>query len=405
MGLVPLLSPALLAVLIACAVAAAGVALNSSRRDATFAGFEAITADCKRLRRKLNGVLRREGGDIAIQGEWRNLPLTIRFSHRDDAPGIHLRMAARATFALEITPAGRITNSKRPAVRIPELRLEPRFVLRSDSAAEARLLAGSENVAEIIQTICHSSGVSVLIERGAAEVAESALPSHYVAKRVLRQIKAMADLARAFEAMPNSDLIRVPKVRKQRSLMARAAMVAGVVAAVGAVASASYESEWQPVPALQAHAPLGIPVADAMHISGLWRWKLAAENDFDRTAVAWLRDHNQAATAKINLDLSGNGLPGVAYVLHQPNSFRIVMLDNSEPKYDVTYSEVAAVVRIRAQALSEIEWASAPVSQPDGDGLLLVMRADDPASGVVLYSHGGRVFSAAPADYQRIPLE
>ncbi|HZU22731.1 MAG TPA: hypothetical protein VE998_07850, partial [Terriglobales bacterium] len=121
----------------------------------------------------------------------------------------------------------------------------------------------------------------------------------------------------------------------------------------------------------------------------------------------WLHDQNLQGSGKINLDLSGSGLTAVAYALvrPEPRTMRIVMLENHDVAYDVSYGAVAAAVRVPAQALSQVEWAIAPSAQPDGDGLLLVMNPDDPASAIVLYSHAGRVLSAAPANFHSIPLE
>lgn len=401
------LSPIVIAILIIGVVAVVGIALNGSRRDATFAGYEDVAHDLKRIRRRLRAQLRRDGKDIVMDGEWRNLPVHLRLSHREDAPGVHLRIPARATFALEVVPRRSPSQSRRPAVQIPEVALEPRYVLRSDSPAEARLFAGMSKVPQSLQVICASSRTSVAIEKGAVEVAEPVLPQHYLAERILRQIAAVAELAIAFEAMPHSDLLRVPAVRRERGIVGRVALVAGVVMAVVAVASASYETRSKPAPALEAQAPEGISLGDAMHITNVWRWTLAQEGDFDPAAVRWLHDRNQNALGKIGLDMSGSGMAAVAYSLSRPNprSMRIVVLEGGDTKYDVTYSSVAAVVRVPAQALSQVEWTSPPTAQPDGDALLLIMHLDDATSGLILYSHAGRVLSAAPADFQQIPLE
>jgi hypothetical protein len=247
--------------------------------------------------------------------------------------------------------------------------------------------------------------VTVDIERGAIEVAQSSFPQHYLARRVLRQIGQIAELAAAFEAMPHSDLIHVPAIRHQRGILGRAAMVTGMVATVVAVASASYETNWKPGRKVVTPVPKGMSLSDTVHINGIWRWRLAEQSDFDAAGIRWLGDHNQPALAKFDVDLGGNGSSAVAYALARTTEFRIVVLENSDLKYDATYPKVAFMARVPAQALSQIEWAAAPANQPDGDGILLVMHTDDPTSGILLYSHEGRVYSAAPANYQSIPFE
>jgi hypothetical protein len=401
----PSLSPIVVAVVIAGLVAAVGIALNATKRDLTFAGYESAAADLKRIKRRVRGHLHRDGKDLVITGEWRGLPLTLRFSHREDAPGVHVRMGARATFSLQIAAPGGAGQPNRAVIRIPELRLEPRFALRSDSPAEARLFAAEPKVVAAFQGICCSRGVTVDIERGAIEVAQSSFPQHYLARRVLRQIGQIAELAAAFEAMPHSDLIHVPAIRRQRGILGRAAMVTGMVATVVAVASASYETNWKPGRKVVTPVPKGMSLSDTVHINGIWRWRLAEQSDFDAAGIRWLGDHNQPALAKFDVDLGGNGSSAVAYALARTTEFRIVVLENSDLKYDATYPKVAFMARVPAQALSQIEWAAAPANQPDGDGILLVMHTDDPTSGILLYSHEGRVYSAAPANYQSIPFE
>jgi hypothetical protein len=351
-------------------------------------------------------LLRRDGKDLVISGDWRGLPIKLRFSHRDDAPAVHIRIAARATFALDITSPSGPAQRNRAVVRIPELRLEPRFVLRTDSPAEARLFAANPKVQQLLQAICNSTGISVAVERGAVEVAQLAFPQHYLGRRVLQQLERLGDLAAAFEAMPHSDLVRVPAVARNRSIVGRAAMVGGLAATVVVVATASYPTNRQQIEtAQQTTAPVGIDVADAIHIPGIWRWKLAETIDYEPGAVRWLLDHDQTAATKINLDLSGNGSHGVAYFLKRQGSFRVVVLEGGELKYDATYPSMAIMARVPAQALSQVDWTSAPTVQPDGEGLLLIMNTEDVASSLMLFSHAGRVLSASPANYQSIPLE
>jgi hypothetical protein len=400
------LSPILVAILIAGVVTVVGIVLNSTRRDATFSGFEASAYDLRRIRRRVNGQLRREGKDLVISGDWRSLPVTLRFSHRDDAPAVHVRIAARATFAFDIVSPSVPAERGRAVIRIPELRLEPRFVLRTDSPAEARLFTGTPKVRQLLQAICTSTGISVAVEPGTVEVAQMAFPQHYLARRVLQQLERLGDLAAAFEVMPRSDLVRVPAVTRNRSIVGRAAMVTGLAATVVVVATASYPTNRQQTEsAEQPSAPTGIDVSDALHIPGILRWRLAEDSDYDPGAVRWLRNRGQTATTKIGLDLGGNGSHSVAYFLKRQGSFRVVMLDGGEVKYDASYPFVAVVTRVPAQALSQIDWTSAPTAQPDGEGLLLIMNQDDVASSLLLFSHAGRVLSAAPANYQSIPLE
>lgn len=401
------LSPIAIAIVIAGTVALVGIMAHSRRRDATFAGYEDLARDLKRIRRRVRGQCSRDGEDFVITGQWRNLPAVLRFSHRDDAPGIHIRMSARATFALDIalnSAAQREGAAGRVPVRLPDLGLNHRLTLLSDSPPEVALFADLPKVPQLLRTLCASAMSSLAFERGAIEFADLRLPQRYLAKHVMNQVNCIAGLAAAFENMPHSDRVRVPAIKRQHGIVARTAMVAGAVAAIVAVASASYDNQAQPARVVDAAAPRGVAASDAAHIPGVMHWRLLTNNDLDPATVEWLRENGQNGYGKVALDVAGDGSTAVAYALARPNSYRVVLLHNNDVTYDVTYPSLAAVVRVPAANLSSMDWQTAPTEQADGDGLLLVFRAEDHGSGLILYSHEGRVLSAAPSDYERVPL-
>lgn len=399
-------SPIVVAVLIIGTVAVIGILVNASRRDSTLSGFEGLAGDLEAIRRRVRGHLYRETSDIVIDGDLKGQPITLRFSHRDDMPGVHIHLAAPSTFTLYIASPQSTPPKGLASVRIPEAQLELRFATWSSTPAEARLFAGIKGAREALRSLCVWGSTSISIQRGSIEVAELALPQH-LAERTLKVIASLGDLAAAMTKMPHADLVKVVTVRRNYSVLARTAMVAGIVTAVGAVASASYESERKPVQASERHIPAGINTQDVALIAGLEQWQLAEQDDFEGGAVRWFREHNQQLSGKVDLDLTGSGsTTDVAYTLiRAEHGERVVLIEKGELKYDASYPAIAAVIRVPASALSQVTWAAEPLSKPDGDGLLVVFRTNDHDSGIVLYSHAGRISSAAPADYQQIAFQ
>ena len=81
------------------------------------------------------------------------------------------------------------------------------------------------------------------------------------------------------------------------------------------------------------------------------------------------------------------------------------MLINRESRFDTSLPQVAFMVRVPRTSIGSIEWlGGAKAVQPDGDGILVVRRYDDPSSGSVFFPQGVRVFAMNPKDYRSVSL-
>src|SRR5262249_22782449 len=84
---------------------------------------------------------------------------------------------------------------------------------------------------------------------------------------------------------------------------------------------------------------------------------------------------------------------------------RVSMLAKGFVAYDAIFPQVDAVARIPQHTVAKIQWmSSAPQYPPDGDALLVIQNANDPAASVVLLRHGTQTLSAWPADFTKVDL-
>ena len=63
------------------------------------------------------------------------------------------------------------------------------------------------------------------------------------------------------------------------------------------------------------------------------------------------------------------------------------------------------LARIPREMVPSIEWAVKPAENMDTDGLLITLAPNDPASGRILFTRGGRLITGVPKNYQSLDLE
>jgi hypothetical protein len=402
----PTFSPLSLSIVICGAVAIAGILIASRRRISIFAGYESLMQDLRRLRRRLHGELERDGADVIVRGAVRHWPVLLRFSHAENTPGLVVRMEMPATFSLFLSSPDRPGGDGRFAVRLGDGVLDSRFHVRTDHPTEARLFAASGKTRALLRQLGHSRRVSISITPGVLELTVPTIPERFMARTVSDQLHALAQLAAAMREMPGADNIRVRQVRRRYSVAARAAMIVGVVTAVATVVSATHDNQPHPVAAPTANQPpAGMDAADAAQIPSLKSWHLATAVDFEPAMIDWLALNNQKPLGAFDGNFFGAN-DDTVYVLARDNrSFRVVLVGKQGVKYDATYAALAAVARLPHRDFSLVTWQTPPEGEPEGDGLVLVLGRGDLASAVILFSHGGRVTSAAPADYRLLDLK
>jgi hypothetical protein len=220
----------------------------------------------------------------------------------------------------------------------------------------------------------------------------------------------MAKLARALEDMPGSETIKVHKLEKEKSNIIRGAIVVGIIAALITVYAATSGPRGEiPVHELAdtEAPPAGMTPMDAAQIHRLQDWRLATAEDFGPTARPWLRDNGQDLSGHLVGDFSGRNVQrDVAYVLANPEGHRrVVLIVDGINLYDAEYPSIVGMARIPKEAIAGIDWGKyPPQGTPDGDGLLIIRKREDPTAGLVLFVNERRIVSSVPVNYQQIRL-
>lgn len=157
--------------------------------------------------------------------------------------------------------------------------------------------------------------------------------------------------------------------------------------------------------------PRGMDKNDAQHIRNLQGWRLAEAEDFDSDALFWLRQQGIVESGALQASFTASTKEqDAAYLLmrsdpQRAGTHRLVLLFDRESRYDTFLPQVAFFTKVPRGSMSSIEWmGDAKLPAPEGDGVLVVRRFDDPASGTVFFRSGVRVLSMSPKDYRSISL-
>ncbi len=391
-----------LGIIFGLAVLGAVIALVYNLRK--FAGFRPIARDAEKIVDALGGELFRDGGDLVVSGNFGRLPTVVRFSHKEDVPGLNIRMGVPANFTLWIAPRSADPGEGRATLRTGDAAFDNRFITRSDDPGQARLFLALQTVPRAIHQLACSNGTFLAITPASVEISELEIPAESASRHVLDHLQSVVTLAAALKHMPAADTVKVEPLRKEKRIVGRAAIVVGAITAVIVVIAAT-QREASKGSHVLAQAPMiaaGVLPIDATRIAGVDGWRAAAADDFDPDAAAWLRGTGVAVSGRIPGDFSGRGSDqDVAYVLVRSDGVRrIVLLADGEDRYDVRYPGIAIAARVPQSTLGGIRWVSPAPLNVAGDGLLIVRAAGDPESGLVLFVAGNRIVTAVPANYQ-----
>jgi hypothetical protein len=399
------LPPVAIALIIVLLVAIVGALIALLLNLHKFHGFREIASAAQKVAKVLDGNLFRDAGDLVISGNFGLLPTVVRFSNKENVPGINLRVGVPANFTMWIASRSAETHEGRAVVRTGDTTLDSRFVTRSDDPGEVRVFTAIQDVPAGLRQLACSSNTFVAISEASLELSELEIPKPGTARHILDHLETIAKLAAVLKQMPNADRIRVQPLQKDPKILGRAAIAIGAIVAVLLVLAATQRSNKpKTVSEFTGATSSGVLPRDASAIAGVEGWRTATEDDFNPNAVSWIKASGLPAAGRIPADFAGRGTASdVAYVLvGQNGSRRLVLLENGEERYDTPYPAIAIAARVPKENISGIEWTGMPPAHNDGDGLLVVRAADDPKSGLILFTSGRRIVTGVPANYQAV---
>jgi hypothetical protein len=406
----PSLTPLETALAIVAVLAAVGLVLYYFRDASRYSGFEEISADVRQISRALGGEVFRDGADLVISGNYGRLPAVIRFSYLENTPGMNIQVKAPATFALSCTPRNADVPGAegRVPIKLSDTNFDARFITRTDFPTQARMfLGGGPRLVKAVTKLCCSAKTYFTISPGSMELSELVIPSPYTGSHVLQHLESMKLLAAELRQMPGADRVKVQRITRDKYAVARAAIVVGVIVAVGAVVAANRDTTASAPTQMEADPlPAGLYPVDAAYIRNLQGWRLATEADLDPNVRGWLRGQRIAFEGRMEARFSPDGRPDVAYVLrNESGAWRVILLVDGQNRYDATWESLAGVAIFSRFSLPNLQWTGPPPEGVENDGMLLIRSAEDPASGLVVFPAGNRIISAAPANYQSIRLQ
>ncbi|HKV94520.1 MAG TPA: hypothetical protein VJW20_18380 [Candidatus Angelobacter sp.] len=393
---------------IAIIVGIVGIIVYWVRRFAVFRGYKAIQPDVLQVAQLLKTDPYRQGSDVVIAGHYGGFPTIVRFSHKINTPGLDIQMRVPATLGFSLMPRNSSARAEgRVLLRTGSAALDRRFNARSDNPMEFKMLiAGS--VLGSLEQLCCSTQSGFSLKNRTMELSELTIPP-FTANHVFDHLQSMLIMAKGVQEMPGATQIKVePLPQRGSSWPIRVALAGGLVCLVALLFTQPYNhlagANASVIPPLP---PTGIMPADAARLQQLQGWHVATADDFSNSALRVLRERNLVPSGHITGDFSGRGkADDSAYLLVDATGrHRVSMLAREAVAYDAIFPKIDFLARVPNSNLAKIQWMMRPPEfKADGDALLVVQNANDPAASMVLLRHGAQTYSARPKDFTRIDL-
>ncbi len=370
-------------------------------------------------------------GDLVVSGRYGRNPATVRFSSNPEKPPLLIELEVpllpwlnagsftsgqQAYFTFSVAPRESVVKERGTILPTGNQTLDARFITRCDNPTGAKPFVQDKQTHAELQKICCSPKTSLRISGVKMELTEMAGGQN--GRHILAHLESMSKLAgsappaavkpgkaatSAGFTMPAVKLpgIHLPKALGERGpifLAAGAALV--IVVLIGWNMLGIKEEE-------PTDPPAGVAASDIALIPAVNYWGLVTDKDLEAAGAEWMRRQGQAPTARITGDFVGSGNPAdVAYVLKRRGGMlRVVLLSGGKNKYDTNFSPLALVARVPKSALADLQWADKFSGTPDGDGLLIVRKADDPSTAIIVMLVGGKAITGRPPDYRDLRLQ
>lgn len=366
-------------------------------------------------------------GDLVVTGKYGRRPATVRFSSDPEKPPLLIQLeipllpwlnagsftsGQQAYFAFSVAPRESVVKERGTILPTGHQTLDSRFITRSDNPTGAKPFVQDKQTQTELQKLCCSPKTSLRIHGVNMELAE--MGGGQNGRHILAHLESMSKLAGITPPAPARPTktgmtggfqlpagINLSKALGERGPVFLAAGAALLIVVLVGWKMLQVKEEEPTGP------PAGVAAADLALIPDVNHWALVADKDLDPAGLDWIRRQGQASAARITGDFAGSGSAAdVAYVMKRRGGMlRVVLLSGGKNKYDTNFSPVALVARVPKGALESIQWADKVSGAPDGDGLLIVRKADDPATAVIVMLMKGKVITGRPPNYRDLRLQ
>lgn len=381
-----------------------------------------------------------------VSGKYGRSPATVRFSSDPEKPPLVIQLEIKllpwlnagsftsgqqAYFAFSIVPRDSVVKERGTTLPTGNQALDARYLTRCDNPTGAKPFVQDKQTQAELQKLCCSPKTSLRISGVTMELTEMAGAQN--GRHILAHLESMTKLAGAtpppaagkpakggasgslqlaetvtrftttlgIPAATRLPALKAPKFLGERGPLLLAGGAALLIAVLIGWNMLRVKEEEPTGP------PEGVAAADVALIPDLNHWALVEDKDLDVSTLGWARQQGAAATPHITADFAGAGSAAdSAYVLKRRGGMmRVVILSGGKSRYDTNFTPLALVARVPKGALDGIAWTDKVAGAPDGDGLLIVRKADDPTTAVVVMLTKGRAITGHPPSFRDLHLQ
>jgi hypothetical protein len=219
----------------------------------------------------------------------------------------------------------------------------------------------------------------------------------------------MAVLAKEVEEIPGAENIKIAQYKREQSApVVKIAVAVGALVAISAVfaGKSGVEDSSSSVVAGVVQAQ-GVFDKDAAMIPNLAGWHAMQDTDFSADVASWMMGSGATPSGRIEVDMDGALPKATVYCLShdQDQMKRIVILHRGTKILDSVMPDVVGIVSVPQSSLASINWKTKPISDSDGDAIMLIARKDDKTTATLLFRKAGQMVSGKPETYEAVNLQ
>ncbi|HVZ15630.1 MAG TPA: hypothetical protein VG897_00815 [Terriglobales bacterium] len=402
-----------IALVIALAIPIIGYVMELFRAQMRLRGFSEIKHEVQKLAKGLAGEIDRDAADLLVRGRYGKWPVFIRFSRSEYEAGTSIQISVPSDLTLYCYPVTHQGQEGNALLRTGDERFMSRFRLSTNnSPPEVNMLLSSPTVMSELSKITDSQ-TYVTLENRSLELAEAVIIPGNLAARLTNCVRGMTRIA-AVVTQVHGESESIPAVRSEDRNWFRAAYLA--VSAVILVALGVLVFLERPTPKVEAQAPAKptvelLPELLAKQVPQLEGWQVSQLADFDSNAVAWMQQQGQHVSGHVTVNMDSATSEDSVYILKRPsgpgtNTNRLIVFVGDQARYDAEMPQIAIAGRVSRDSINSVQWRGrGPSGAPNGDGVIVIQRYNDPSSAIVFFVSGAKLLTAVPQDFRTISLE